>query len=287
MISAVVNFSSSEAAFLGPCIRELSHFASQIIVPVCDHFFDGTGEDEDLLHLLFLSNPNASFIYYPFSSENFYAKHPAYCWHNLSRIVGKHFVSKDVEYILFLDADEIVEGERFLQWKKNFPLQNYSALLLACYWYFREAKYRSIEVEDSPLLIRKDALFYDAMMRPDERVGMYRLAKGEKVRMVEKESPLFHHYSWVRSKEQLLRKVRSWSHRGERDWERLIEEEFSKPFSGRDFVHGYSFEEVEPRFDFEPSKDADKSKKNVTFLTTRDIHKIDLQLKLGEVFRHK
>jgi hypothetical protein len=51
-----------------------------------------------------------------------------------------------------------------------------------------------------------------------------------------------HHYSWVRTKEEMLRKVKAWGHTNDKDWNTLIEEEFSREFNGKDFVHGYNFE---------------------------------------------
>jgi hypothetical protein len=56
--------------------------------------------------------------------------------------------------------------------------------------------------------------------------------------------PLFHHFSWVRTEQEMLKKVKSWGHKKDRNWEQLVINEFSKPFQGTDFVHGYSFREV-------------------------------------------
>ena len=55
--------------------------------------------------------------------------------------------------------------------------------------------------------------------------------------------PLVHHYSWVRTKAGMLQKVRAWGHNADSgvDWAAKVEEEFSHPFTGRDFVHGDTF----------------------------------------------
>ncbi|NGX59748.1 MAG: hypothetical protein KR126chlam3_00905 [Chlamydiae bacterium] len=281
MFATIINFSSNEAPFLRQCLEEVLCFSDQILVCVSDRFFDGTPEDLSLLKGIYASHPNIDFIQYPFSKDNFYGKHSAHFWHNIGRMIGTHFLKAEITNVLFLDADEIVEGKRFRRWLETFPIQDYAALRLSCYWYFREAKYRANEVEDTPLLISKAALHYEALMHPEERAGTFHLAEGKKLRFVEKERPLIHHYSWVRSKEGLFRKVQTWGHKNERNWEELIEEEFSKPFSGRDFVHGYSFEEVEPLHKWHQYDRAEKIAENVTILTTRDIHKIDLHLRFG------
>jgi hypothetical protein len=59
---------------------------------------------------------------------------------------------------------------------------------------------------------------------------------------------LMHHFSWVRSKDEMLQKVDSWGHKFDKDWISLIHEEFSRPFNGTDFVHNYAYNIVEDRF---------------------------------------
>ena len=59
---------------------------------------------------------------------------------------------------------------------------------------------------------------------------------------------IMHHFSWVRTKEQMLKKVKSWAHQGDKQWVSLIEEEFKYSFKGRDFVHNYKFIDVENIF---------------------------------------
>lgn len=281
MLATIINFSSNEALFLKACLEEALLFSDQIIIPLCDHFFDGTPENRELLEAIYAAHPEVQFIEYAWCKENFYGGHPTNYWHNLSRLIGWAFLLPEIDYVLFLDVDEIVEGRRFAHWLKHFPLTNYAALRMACYWYFREAKYQALQWEDTPLLISKTALHYDAIMHPYERAGTLHLARGEKLRHVTSEEglPMIHHYSWVRSKEALLRKVSCWGHREERDWRSLVEAEFAKEFSGTDFVYGYSFKEVEPLL--RPHYYLPTSKKggNVHYLKTPDIHKIDLELK--------
>lgn len=281
MLATIVNFSSNEAPFLKACLDEALHFSDQILIPVCDHFFDGSPENHRLLEMIYAAHPEAQFIQYAWSKENFYAGHSTHFWHNLSRLLATAFLQPEIEYVLFLDVDEILEGQTFANWLTHFPLSNYAALRLACYWYFREAKFQALQWEDTPLLVRKSALHYDAIMHPHERGGTFHLAEGEKLRHVtsEKNLPMVHHYSWVRSKEALLRKVACWGHRDERDWRALIETEFAKEFSGTDFVHGYGFKEVEPLLKPHTYSCSDKKISNVRYLKTPDIHKIDLELK--------
>ena len=120
-------------------------------------------------------------------------------------------------------------------------------------------------------------------MHPQERGGTFHLAAGNKMRKVTsmQKKPMIHHYSWVRAKEALLRKATCWGHRDERNWKELIEIEFSRAFSGSDFVHGYSFIEVEPYLKPGSYPITGKNGSNVIYLSTSDIHKIDLELKFN------
>jgi hypothetical protein len=46
----------------------------------------------------------------------------------------------------------------------------------------------------------------------------------------------------------MIKKVKNWSHKYDRDWEALVEEEFSRNFNGTDFVHQYQYELVDNKF---------------------------------------
>ncbi len=283
-IATLINFSTNEAAFLEPCIEGVAPFSDQIIISVCDHFFDGVPENQALLQQIYAHFPQQQFIQFEFHKErNFYGAHSAHFWHNLGRLMGFYHVRPEIEYLLFLDVDEIVEEKKFQTWLQEFPVQEYLALRLACYWYFREEKFQAKYWEDTPLLVKKEALNHDILMNGLERPGSYSQIYGKKERHIKDKDglPMIHHYSWVRTREEMLRKVVSWGHREERDWVSLVEKEFSGPFSGKDFVHGYEFVEVKPYVKLKKKAfpEIKGNNSNVRFLSTREMNKIDLALK--------
>ncbi|HEY2810209.1 MAG TPA: hypothetical protein VGJ00_02310 [Rhabdochlamydiaceae bacterium] len=241
-IATIIHFCSNEYAFLKNCIEEAQRFSSQIIIPICDHFFDGVPEERALLNGIYAEHPDVQFVEFPFLPNSLYAEY-THLLHNLSRIVGFSFVNTHIEYVLFLDSDEIAEGKSFVHWLDYFPYREFEGFSLANYWYFRTLTYQSLVWECTPIFIKKSALAAEKMMDPKERAGIYRAVEGKKQfkALGCQGRPMIHHYSWVRTKEQMLRKAASWGHRAERDWEALIEQEFSQSFSGRDFVHGYSY----------------------------------------------
>lgn len=250
-LATIVNFCTNESRYLRACLEQALLFSQQVIVPVCDHFFDGTPENRKLLEAVYAAFPSCLFVEYPFipneiPKEIFQEVEPAHFWHNLSRLVAVNFLEKGIERVLFLDADEVVEGERFSRWLQAGKYQKCAALKLATYWYFRQPEYQALQWEDSPVLVQTKKLSQKQLLATEERQAIYQLSQGLKERMVvdAEDVPMVHHYSWVRTQEEMLKKVRSWGHKGDRDWESLVHEEFSRPFSGTDFVHGYCFREV-------------------------------------------
>ena len=92
---------------------------------------------------------------------------------------------------------------------------------------------------------------------------------------------MIHHYSWVRTKDEMLKKINSWGHKGDRNWIELVESEFSQDFKGVDFIHGYRYQTVPSAFDIQFSEfpsNPSVSKANLIQLERKDILKI-LQFK--------
>ena len=54
---------------------------------------------------------------------------------------------------------------------------------------------------------------------------------------------IFHHYSWVRTKSELLLKTKSWAHKNDKNWNELIEIEFLTDFSGTDPINNYNYKD--------------------------------------------
>ncbi len=255
-ISTIVNFCSNESRFLSATLTQALLFSHQVIVPVCDHFFDGTPENRPLLEQIYAAFPQCLFIEYPFIPQKIPKKvlkkvDPAHFWHSLSRFIGVSFVDEEVETVLFLDADEVPDGQRFAEWLDCSDYMLHTTLKLANYWYFREPTHQALHLEDSIVLVQKRALEAEILLHRQERDAIYNLLPGPKRRHVTGPdgAPMFHHYSWVRTQEEMLKKVTSWGHRDDRDWTTLVREEFAGPFRGTDFIHGYNYQSVKPLFD--------------------------------------
>jgi hypothetical protein len=243
-------YSTNEFRFLEANLKQLSKFSDEIIITICSHFFSGDPENEELLKtsLDIISKYNKCIVKI-FEWENL-DKKPRY-YHNLSRKIGTSIAKN--EWLFFVDADEIPDNN-FKDWFDTVK-HTENAYVLTCSWYFRQPIYRAKSNETNGLVVLKKDCNWDLDSNL-EREQIYQKLWDENRIFHGDISPvlgldgevLIHHYSWVRSKEQMIKKVKNWSHKYDRDWVSLVEEEFSRDFNGTDFVHNYSYEIVENKF---------------------------------------
>jgi hypothetical protein len=117
-----------------------------------------------------------------------------------------------------------------------------------CYWYFRQPEFQAVQTERCGVLYHRAYLTEELIYHPMERWS-FEMTQTPRLNMARFDNQIImHHFSWVRTKEQMLKKVKSWAHQSDKHWVSLIEEEFKYSFRGRDFVHNYKFIEVENTF---------------------------------------
>jgi hypothetical protein len=260
-IGAVVNYCTNEYPFLRACLGQLSAFCSRVVVPVCDRFFDGTPEDAPLLERSEKESAGlAGFLHWTWDPDEQTGDAGRMYWEGKARWLGIQALD-GCDFVLLLDVDEVVDGRRFVEWLEGFRTtaelpggrreitwRDVDAFRFLSYWYFRDAAYRARTREWAGLLVRRSRLARETVISPHARNSLFAMTPGLRADAVRglDTAPLVHHYSWVRTRDQMLKKVRSWGHARDRNWEALVEEEFSRPFNGTDFVHGYKFTSVEP-----------------------------------------
>ena len=243
-ITTIISYCTNDERFIRPCIDNALQVSDEIIIPVSSHWYDGTVEDMNAIEILAAEYPQVNITTFDWEP----GKHPRY-WNNMARAIGIHLASKTSDWLMFIDTDEIIDTTLFNKFKQEFPFNEYDSLKIGNYTYFREPIYRANTNEDSVVMVRKEY----AIINPDnlsvEREQLHEMLNVRKRRMVLfNDTPLVHHFSWVRTKEQMVNKVSSWSHRDDKDWISCINEEFSRDFNGKDFIHGYSYETVENRY---------------------------------------
>lgn len=259
-LATIVSFCTHDYRFFKRCIEAVSSFSSQVIVPICDHFFNGEIENLALLEKIYEEHPAIEFIEFAFDPTSLYGTLKTMepqsgewgsQWHNSSRLIGYYFLKEEIDTLLFCDVDEIIDEKKFGAWLKEFDDASYNALRFSTYWYFREPIFQATTYPNGPLLVKRNCLTPDLILNEDERMGLFLRIKGKKEQLVPglEGIPMVHHYSWVRTKEELHQKAQRWSHHGERDWKNHIDEEYAQGFQGQDFVRKYQYQKVTPFFD--------------------------------------
>jgi hypothetical protein len=239
MIDTVINYCTTDFRFIEENIKECLKFSNNVIIPVCDHFLDGTLENQELLEKTFKLqelSPKIQFILYEWNPE-----HNAKYHHNMSRWIGTRSVTSP--YVLLADTDERIDGTAMKQYLETKAHESYDIVAFKCYWYFREPIYRAKTTEMASVLYSAKFCTEQLIFHQEERWS-YRYFTGLNVKEHETFNGqiMCHHYSWVRSKEEMLKKVVSWAHSTDKNWVDLVNEEFTRPFNGTDFVHGYQYD---------------------------------------------
>jgi hypothetical protein len=235
MISVVISYSSNERRFFDKMIEECLKFSDNIIVSCLGRFFDGE-IDKGLIEVISKEkSKNVGFVVDDTNEyQTFKDKHNGVRWNAIEECKYEH--------ILFLDGDEIPDGDLMKKHLERKDYEKYHAISFQCYWYFREQFYRAKTLEECGVIIKKHLLTKDFVFHESERWNFTNVTNNYLRNQKYNGEIIMHHYSWVRTKEEMLRKVKAWGHTNDKDWNTLIEEEFSREFNGKDFVHGYNFE---------------------------------------------
>jgi hypothetical protein len=243
MIDTVINYCSNDFRFIVKNVTESLKFSDRVIIPMISHFLNGVSDEIGITKTIeALQNLDGSdrivFIQYEWDSSKSSRYH-----HNMSRWIGLQ--DSQTDYVMFLDADEIVEGDLMKQYLSTQKHFEYDVIAFKSYWYFREPIYRATTTELAASLWNRKICVQDIIFSESERWS-YRHHRN--IKSLEDETyngnVMCHHYSWVRNHQQMLNKVQSWGHNKDKNWTTLVNEEFSRPFNGTDFVHGYSYDIV-------------------------------------------
>ena len=258
MLGVIINYCSTEQIFLHAQLPQCNKFASEIIVSYADILYNGDIEDTSFVSEYQELFPNVKFVKYkvdlslPLSERKGVIHRPTAYWHNLARWTAISSLDSSVDWVFVLDADEIPEGDRVMQWYTNTQLQMHSCYKMSCYWYFKYPTFQAKKFEDSILLIHKSFMTEDNIFGDLERDFLIASSKTKLIRMnhgIDK-MPLWHHFSFVRTKVDLKKKMSNWGHNNEFkhvNIEQLIENVY-KNDQVNDFIHGYEYNTVPNKF---------------------------------------
>jgi hypothetical protein len=172
MMTAILHFCTNDYRFLQRQIDELSLVCNQVIIPICDHFFNGEKENRELLSHAFQTFPKVQFLLFQYDAKRLYSpllnRKPededwATLWHSTSRYIGYLFSPPRAKYLLFIDADEIIEAKRFKSWLAKTPLKE-NAYWFSSYCYTRSAHLRTQTLQNKTL---------ELSQRPEDHTAAY------------------------------------------------------------------------------------------------------------------
>jgi len=245
MIEAVILYSSNDQRFAVSCIESLLSLNIKTHVITYSHMWNGTPEDSAVIANS-LSSFNGNTLFNQYTIDWVEDQSPWY-WEGLGRYLGTNEVSNSSEYIMYIDIDEIIDPAKFQKWIDDGNFRNFDAIKLATYWYWREPIYQATQLEDNVVML-KTQIAKQLPFQPGGR-DIYFNSTDKSIRYASAQDPMVHHYAWVRTKEEMLNKVSNWGHAGDKkNWKELVEEEFSRPFNGQDFLHNYQYKIVDNKF---------------------------------------
>lgn len=259
MVGVVINYSSLEQMFVDAVLRECSKFTHDIVVSYGDRLYNGVPEDTSFVtQYLRRKYPYVKFIEYKVNvAQDMFklpgvVKRPTAYWCNLARWNGVQALPH-VEWFFFIDADEIPEGDRVREWLQHATLDPSYCYKFANYWYFKDVSHQSTTFEDSILFAHKKHLTETSIFHDNERDGILEVCGAPQRRMVHgnDQLPMFHHFSWVRTKQGLAKKLATWAHRDDIFKDAPIDkivEYIYKDDNVNDIVHNYTYRTVDNTF---------------------------------------
>ena len=242
-IHTIIPYCSYDKSYIFDCINSAKQVTDHVWVSYSDHLLNGDQEDQSEISKLlsfYEKEPSVKFIKYSFNIRD-----DIRIKHNVSRnVLIDQAIQNGATHLLLLDADEVIDVVRFKEWKKHFDpaIPSYK---FKNYWYFRSPLYRAKTLEHTTVVARSE--IYKEMY-PSAPERDFFIKYGYSLVDTVLGEPLIHHFSWAKSKDELLLKVKNWGHYNDRNWIDLIEQEFSHDFNGSDFVHGYSYDILAEKF---------------------------------------
>lgn len=250
-MDCVIQYCSTEQDLVDDCVTQASAACDQVYLVVLTHFFTGDPDPD-----AWVKARNLAHRFKNVKPVLVQWKHmpgaPPLFWHHEARLMG--YSMGNNPWVLFLDADEVIcDSNQFRTWwaKMASDSQNrMTAYKLANYWYFLSKKRRAKTLEDSVVLVKRNSLHLSHFRSyaADRENYFYASPEARRRTMVlgDDGKPMLDHFSWVRSKDTLLTKTKTWGHRAEKDWPKLIETAFASDIlTTPDFVHGYEYEVLE------------------------------------------
>lgn len=259
MISVIINYCSNENIFINTILSECMKFSNDIVISYGSYLYDGTLEDKHHINEYQIKYPTIKFVEYnvnltlDMTKQKGVNKRPTAYWHNLARWTAVCALKNKNTWVFVIDCDEIPEGERVKEWLSKTIFDEKYCYKIANYWYFKSPQNQALTLEDSVLLIHSKYLTSDNIFGDNERDHLIPSSGCILKRQIMgvDNKPLFHHFSWYRTKKGLKHKISSWAHQNDIfkgiDVDALINYIY-KDDNVNDIIHKYQYIKIDNIF---------------------------------------
>lgn len=256
-IEAVILYCSNDHKFFEKCIGNLLKIGIKCNVVTFSHFFAGEPENQLILNNTigrYVSHPNFKYRRIDITQGK-----SALFWEAWGRAYATHeMVGNNCEYILYIDPDEIVDFRLMKLWLDTNVYKKYKGIKLRQYTYSLSPRYRLNVKAHNTVMCRKDyaqslPFTVDARLQYFNNSNKWSrwLAKLglNKNFYIYNGRPFIHHYTSVRTYEEMVTKFTNWSHNSDRDdWLDVLEKNH-KIINNR--IYGHKFKIVKNKFNLE------------------------------------
>lgn len=272
-IGTMILYSTQCDKFIREIIKQCKKFSTKICIITTDKSFDGNDtQDEQKLKKLYddyINDPIISCIELEWSKDQIFPGRESYelsmknkngwapggwikGWYGICRYTGFLNLKDETDYVLFLDSDEIVDGERFNLWKSEelnkYP--NIEAFKFLNYWYLNDPTKQATSLEDSIVMIKSVNYPENLFFTDAERHGMCNAKLNRLENITYQGIPIIHHYSYVRDKTALIGKMKN-THGQDICNESEVLQSVEKILSGIDIIHQYKYKSVNNCFNIQ------------------------------------
>jgi len=254
----VISYCSLHNRFIEENIKQCLKVTNNIFITCHSFLYDKTVENLDYINDLRKKYPSIKVLNFKIDLKDDYYKNFKEI-SKISRVMAyKQALVKmeNLEWILFIDADEIPEGDRLnrllLSIENN--TDDYKNYIFATYWYYKKPIYQATSFEQNPLLLHINNFDEKYMNSDYERLSYLDVNKSKNSVYYYTDDmmkPLFHHYSWVMTNEEMEKSFKLRLNNlnlEDTKIKELIYEEISDPMNMTDPIHNYSYIVVENKF---------------------------------------
>jgi hypothetical protein len=233
-IEAIILYSKLEKRFIQASVNNLHSIGIKVHIVQYTHLWNGTEPDEPVQNHLdsyTLNKIKVTMLGWNFINNSAHSTNPFF-WEWFARRYGMRHCQQT--WCLLLDGDELVDPAPFKQWLDTETYHHYDSIKLKHYVYSLHPMFQLTAKKHSfsnlvrtsyshtlPFTVKKGRLNHvwnnqSLFTRWTGKLGIHPQFT------VQNGKPFIHHYTNVRTVEEIKQKTKNWGHKNDRDWEAVL-----------------------------------------------------------------